>query len=234
MTTKNSQSDPTCASCPIVNRADRRCSRADGKAPPNCPTALKPEMIEESRKVYTEGAFAEFARVSSQVERAGYESAPGGGLKPARPRIVEIVDFARRMGYKKLGLIFCMGLRNEAKTAAAVFETNGFEVVSAICKVGGIPKPEIGLQPEDLLNPKHPENICNPAMQAMIMNEANVEFNILLGLCVGHDSLAIAHAKAPVTVLAVKDRLLGHNPLSCLYLYGGYYNYLSKPLFAEK
>jgi uncharacterized metal-binding protein len=128
----------------------------------------------------------------------------------------------------------CMGLRNEAKTAAAVFETNGFEVVSAICKIGGIPKPEIGLMPEDLLNPKHLENLCNPAMQAMVMNEAGVDFNILLGLCVEHDSLAIAHAKAPVTVLAVKDRLLGHNPLSCLYMYGGYYNYLSKPLFPEK
>jgi hypothetical protein len=103
--TKKNPADPRCASCPIVNRADRRCSREDGKAPPNCPTALKSEMIAESRKVYTEGEFTKFARVASQVERVGYEAAPGGGLKPTRPRIVEIVDFAQRMGYKKLGLI---------------------------------------------------------------------------------------------------------------------------------
>jgi uncharacterized metal-binding protein len=41
--------------------------------------------------------------------------------------------------------------------------------------------------------------------------------NILLGLCVGDDTLFIKHSKAPVTVLAVKDRVLAHNPLGALY-----------------
>jgi uncharacterized metal-binding protein len=40
---------------------------------------------------------------------------------------------------------------------------------------------------------------------------------VLLGLCVGDDTLFIKHAKAPVTVLAVKDRVLAHNPLGALY-----------------
>jgi uncharacterized metal-binding protein len=39
----------------------------------------------------------------------------------------------------------------------------------------------------------------------------------MLGLCVGDDVLFIRHSKAPVTVLAVKDRVLAHNPLGALY-----------------
>ena len=38
----------------------------------------------------------------------------------------------------------------------------------------------------------------------------------------GHDSLFIKHSAAPVTVLAAKDRVLGHNPPAALYLADGY------------
>lgn len=31
------------------------------------------------------------------------------------------------------------------------------------------------------------------------------------------------HSVAPVTVLAAKDRVLGHNPLAAVYLADGYY-----------
>ena len=44
-----------------------------------------------------------------------------------------------------------------------------------------------------------------------------------MGLCVGHDTLFIKHVKSPTTVLAVKDRVLGHNPLAALYLSDSYY-----------
>jgi uncharacterized metal-binding protein len=36
--------------------------------------------------------------------------------------------------------------------------------------------------------------------------------NVIIGLCVGHDSLFIRHSAAPVTYLVVKDRVHGHNP----------------------
>jgi len=42
-------------------------------------------------------------------------------------------------------------------------------------------------------------------------------------LCVGHDSLFFKHAEAPTTVLAVKDRVTGHNPLAAIYLSDSYY-----------
>ena len=65
--------------------------------------------------------------------------------------------------------------------------------------------------------------MCNPIGQAKFLSAAKTELNILLGLCVGHDSLFIKHSDAPVTVFAVKDRVLGHNPLAAIYLAEGYY-----------
>ena len=50
------------------------------------------------------------------------------------------------------------------------------------------------------------------------------QLNILLGLCVGHDSLFIKYSEAPVTVFAVKDRVLGHNPIAAIYTANSYYN----------
>ena len=68
------------------------------------------------------------------------------------------------------------------------------------------------------------ESNCNPIGQALFLNNAGTDFNIILGLCVGHDSLFIKYSDAPITVLSAKDRVLGHNPLAALYLSEGYYN----------
>jgi uncharacterized metal-binding protein len=68
--------------------------------------------------------------------------------------------------------------------------------------------------------------MCNPISQAAIMNAQGCDFNIAMGLCVGHDSLFLKHADAPTTVFAVKDRLLGHNPLAALYQSRQYYRRL--------
>jgi len=65
--------------------------------------------------------------------------------------------------------------------------------------------------------------MCNPIMQALILNDEKTDFNILLGLCVGHDSLFLKYSKALCTVFAVKDRLLGHNPMAAIYNIDSYY-----------
>lgn len=65
--------------------------------------------------------------------------------------------------------------------------------------------------------------MCNPIAQAEFLNKENTEFNIVLGLCVGHDTLFFKYSKAPVTVLAVKDRALAHNPLGAIYQADSYY-----------
>ena len=69
--------------------------------------------------------------------------------------------------------------------------------------------------------------MCNPIAQAEIINEEKPDWVILLGLCVGHDTLFLKYCKQPVTVLAVKDRVLAHNPLAAIYLSSSrYYGHL--------
>jgi uncharacterized metal-binding protein len=101
--------------------------------------------------------------------------------------------------------------------------------VSVVCKVGAVPKEELGLKDEEKIFRGEHESMCNPVLQAMIVNDAETDFNILLGLCVGHDSMYFKYASAPTTVLAVKDRVAGHNPLACINTFGNYYSWLSEP-----
>ena len=85
-----------------------------------------------------------------------------------------------------------------------------------MCKVGGISKEIVDL--EDSVNP-----MCNPITQAEFLNKAKTDLNVIIGLCVGHDSLFIKYSKAPVIVLAVKDKVLAHNPLGAIYMADKYY-----------
>ena len=66
--------------------------------------------------------------------------------------------------------------------------------------------------------------MCNPVSQAELLNEAGCEFNVVLGLCVGHDSLFFRHSKGLVTTLVAKDRVLAHNPVGALNLADSYYS----------
>jgi uncharacterized metal-binding protein len=163
---------------------------------------------------YREGEDAHLARNAGLVEAHGY---------CRLTRVEEIMDFTRRCGFSKLGLAFCIGLQTEAAVVSRVFRANSFSVDSVACKNGGLPKEEVGLGDRDKIAPGEFESMCNPLGQARALEAAGTELNVLLGLCVGHDSLFMKHSLAPVTVLAVKDRVLGHNPLAAIYLADGYY-----------
>lgn len=65
--------------------------------------------------------------------------------------------------------------------------------------------------------------MCNPIGQAALLEKAGTQLNVILGLCVGHDTLFLRSSAAPTTVLAAKDRVLGHNPVAALYLAESYY-----------
>lgn len=58
--------------------------------------------------------------------------------------------------------------------------------------------------------------------------EQGTQKKILLGLCVGHDSLFFKYSEAPTTVLAVKDRVTGHNPMAPIYLSESYYRKIKR------
>ncbi|MBE6029421.1 MAG: DUF1847 domain-containing protein [Clostridiales bacterium] len=140
-------------------------------------------------------------------------------------RVEEICAFARRIGAKKLGIATCVGLSREARAAAAIFRHNGFEVYGVACKAGAVRKTEIGLDPaQEDLGP----HICNPILQAKLLNKEKTDLNIVIGLCVGHDSLFYKYSDALCTTLVTKDRVLGHNPVAALYQTDSYYSRLLK------
>jgi len=151
------------------------------------------------------------------------------GVTPRNPRVEEVAQFAKKMGYRRLGIAFCVGLRDEARMLDEILVRRGFEVVSVCCKTGGVPKESIGLTEEQKIKgPGVWESMCNPIAQAMLLNEAETEFNVAVGLCVGHDSLFFKYAEAPTTVLVAKDRVFGHNPAAGLYLSKSYYRKLRR------
>jgi len=128
-------------------------------------------------------------------------------------RLGEIILFAKELGYKKIGLAFCIGLSEEARIIENILSKH-FEVVSVCCKVSGIDKKYFGLQRISLVKP---EVMCNPAGQAQLLNEAETQLNVICGLCVGHDAIFAQLSEAPVTTLIAKDRVLAHNPASAIY-----------------
>jgi uncharacterized metal-binding protein len=201
-------------------------SKETDKALPDCPMKTQPELISEMLDKYGEPEIHEFARQASIQEFECYLQLPEGRT-PRIPRVLETVQFAHKMGYKKIGLAFCGGLRNEARIVNQIMENHGFEVVSVCCKVGGIPKEKIGIQDDQkIAGPGSFEVMCNPIAQAAILNREKTEFNVMVGLCVGHDALFLKHVKALTTVLIAKDRVLCHNPAAALYVSGTYYQKL--------
>lgn len=213
-----------CAQCPFQS-SERVCRTAGGKHPNNCPTVTKTDLIEQSEKMYEEPGLREIARLASIQEGEGYGDREKGYqfVKPIKPRIVEIIEFARRMNFNRLGLAFCVGLQNEAKIVEKLLAQKGFDMVSVVCKIGRVPKESIGVKDEEKIAIGHFETMCNPILQALTLNQEKTELNIMLGLCVGHDSLFLKYSDALCTVLAAKDRVLGHNPLAAIYNLESYY-----------
>ena len=129
------------------------------------------------------------------------------------------------MNFAKLGVACCVGLAEEGRILTHILESNGFQVTFVFCKTGGVPKEELGLKESEKVRPGKFEPICNPVAQALIMNKAKTELNIIVGLCVGHDSTFMEYSKASVTVLVAKDRVLCHNSVGALYTAKGYYKH---------
>ena len=186
----------------------KRCFFGDfSQAPAFCPTQTRSEQVEYSK---SQLADPDNQAMAQAVARTWKDY---GKLT----RVEETVVYAKVRGYKKLGLAFCVGLSEEAEKFTNLLLNEGFEVVSVCCMNGGLSSDDVALPAEDKILPEMRQPMCNPIGQAAILDHEGAELNILLGLCVGDDTLFIKHSQAPVTVLAVKDRVLAHNPLAALY-----------------
>jgi len=128
-------------------------------------------------------------------------------------RLEEVIVFAERLGVKKMGIAFCIGLEEEAREAQRILSRR-FEVHSVCCKAGGVSKDDMGLKK---IRDDRYEAMCNPVGQAELLNRLGCELNVICGLCVGHDAIFSRASKAPVVTLIAKDRVLAHNPAAALY-----------------
>lgn len=207
--------------CPMCTLCHTNaCSSApDTKNPPQfCAMVQEQNILKDVKQRYLEQPHLnKIALAAARTEASGYMK---------RTRIEDIMDFANRIEAKKIGIAHCNGLFEETRIATEIFSAHGFEVYSVCCKVGSIPKESIGLTDEEKVRPGNYEPLCNPIAQAELLNKNNTQLNVLIGLCVGHDSLFFMHCKAPVTVLVVKDRVLGHNPVAALYTAHSFYKRL--------
>ncbi len=216
--------DPACAYCPGTVRACRQ-GEAEERGPGFCPSKVDPDPQGLARAVYDDPETRRIAMESAKVEAEGYCK---------WTRVDEIVQFARKMGYRKIGIANCISFVDHAYVLTGILESHGFEVVSVACKNGSIPKESIGLTENDKIRPGQFEALCNPVAQAELLAAHGAEFNVVMGLCIGHDSLFFKYAKAPSTVLVAKDRVLGHNPVAALQLADSYYSRLWGPEKPEK
>ena len=204
----------SCVDCGTQN-----CKFKTRTYPEFCPTVhLKEEDRKWALERYDEGRNREIMIASAEVEFEGYCQ---------WTRVQEIMEFARKIQAKRIGIANCIGLIREARTFARILQANGFDAYAVICKVAGQSKSSMGI-------PQEYEQIgaamCNPILQARLLNEAHTDLNVVIGLCVGHDSLFYKYSDAYVTTLVTKDRVTGNNPVAALYTAESYYK---KKFFKE-
>lgn len=202
----------SCTDCGVMN-----CAKRTGSYPEFCPTAaLTEEEIEEVTNLYLNNRVnRKVSKISAEIE---------GSFYGKYTRVEEIVEFARRMGTKKIGIATCIGLLEESRIFARILKLNGFEVYGISCKVGSVNKTTVGVD-EKFTCVTGPV-MCNPILQAKLLNKEKVDLNVVVGLCVGHDSLFYKYANGLTTTLVTKDRVLAHNPVGALYQARAYYKKL--------
>lgn len=129
-------------------------------------------------------------------------------VKSKRSRLLELIEFMKVSGYKKIGIANCLSMQQYANKLVEILQNEGFEVFSINCKQSGLEASEIS---PDMKGPS-----CDPLSQAEYLNEMETDFNINVGLCLGHGLLFDKYSKAPVTTFIVKDFAHNHNVLESL------------------
>lgn len=203
-----------CATC-----SQACCSEPGAKPyPRNCPTAAEVELTQQVEAIYiNDEETRRLALAAARTEAEGY---------CRQTRLEEVMAFATRIGATRLGIAHCVGLSHEASLLQDILEARGFEAHALCCKVGSLPKEKVGLRDDEKVHPGSYEALCSPVAQARLFNKLGTQLNVLVGLCVGHDSLFFRYSDAPVTVLVAKDRVTGHNPVAALYTSHSYYRKL--------
>jgi uncharacterized metal-binding protein len=127
-------------------------------------------------------------------------------------RVSELIYFGLEMSFSRIGIAYCTDLWEPAEILTGVLR-RFFEITPVCCKVGGIAESEMLGTSDSGDGPI----ACNPFGQAEVLNRAETQLNVIVGLCLGADCLFTSASHAPVTTLLVKDKSLAHNPIGALY-----------------
>lgn len=186
--------------------------------PDFCPMKTMDDIIKKAVEEYSRDDVKSIYVPATITEKEAYEVVRGKTI-PVRPRIRELVEFAKKVGAEKIGVAFCTGLSDEASRVVSIMRRFGFTVYSVRCKCGAIDKTQLGVSEEHKIGGIGKfEAGCNPIVQAFLLNTVKTHFNVIVGLCIGHDMLFTKYSEAPVTTLIVKDRYTGHNPVAAIYI----------------
>lgn len=174
------------------------------KMPKTCPTLTHKDLTTDA-SVYQVEPLNTLMKIADQT--------PFTANRVLRNRVEELIFYAHKMNYRKIGIAFCVSLIKESQTLAHYLIKEGLEAHPVCCRVGAVDYNEIGL-------PKaHPDKfaaICNPVAQGKLLNLAGVDLVVQMGLCLGHDIILQETCEAPVTTLVVKDRALDHHTVIAL------------------
>ena len=125
-------------------------------------TSIREKIVE----TYQDLENQKLMKVSAALEAEGYMQLT---------RVEELIKFSEKMGYKHLGIAFCIGFTDEAATLQDLLKTR-FDVSSVCCKVCGLSKDEFRLKK---VREVAVEKMCNPIGQAEILNQEKTDLNIL-------------------------------------------------------
>lgn len=191
-----------CADCRTLG-----CAKGNGNYPTFCATVSLGDYEAESIRHEYQDDPETYAFMQGAAETNAR------GFAEALCRVEETMDYCHRMGYRKIGLAFCVGVIKEANIMAKILRAQGYDVVAIACKVGSMSNADMGLKTSCC---NFGAVSCNPLVQANMLNQAHADFNIVMGLCVGHDSFFYKHSDAPCTTLFTKDKILVHNAIAAL------------------
>ena len=124
----------TCAECDVY-----KCRYPESKlsAPESCPRKhhgkIVNEIVEKSR------TNPEILRINTACEEVLKRGVDSVGYQWTRIR--ELIEYARILHYRKIGVAGCVGLIEECKLLARILTEAGFQVVLVSCMAGGAPGP---------------------------------------------------------------------------------------------
>ncbi len=174
-----------CASC-----FEQLCVGGGKQEKDFCPAHLYPEIFKDAEKIYAEDTETRLmARNAAVMESRGYI---------VWPRLKDIIEFSKRMKYKKMALLFCPDVWREAKKTCSILSENGFTVASRVCGIGKS-------------CPQTPDEYASE------INALSPDIVVNAGLCVPFEARVVKSLKIPISTFIARDKRLNNHPASTVY-----------------